>query len=100
MANNKYTFNKFITETVPTFLLGGITTLLLLGLLYGCTEPPKPTFIKKVTVVKVDQWRAPNTLQEYEVKWKVILSDGNTATLSTRPKVGDTITYRYYSIKK
>lgn len=100
MANSKYTFNKFITETVPTFLLGGITTLLLLGLLYGCSEPPKPTFIKKVTIVKVEQWRAPNTLQEYEVKWKVTLSDGNKAILSTRPALGDTITYRYYSIKK
>lgn len=88
-----------MTETLPTFVLGGIVMLLVLGLLYGCSGPGEPTFTKKVVVVKVEQWRAPNTLQEYEVKWKVQLSDGHTATMATRPEIGDTIIYRYYSSK-
>jgi len=89
--------NKFITKTLPTFLLGVTITVLILSLLAGCTDMPEPKYIKKVVVVSVKKYRAPNTLQEYEVKWKVKLSDSNTITVSRRPEIGDTITYLYYS---
>jgi hypothetical protein len=97
MDDEKFSFNKFIGVTLPAFLLGVISTLLALSLLTGCSEPTEPTFIKKVTVVKVVKYREPNTLQEYEVKWKVTLSDSHTVTLQRPPAIGDTITYRYYS---
>ena len=97
MEYEKYTFHKFITETLPTFLLGVIVTLLALSLLSSCSERPEPKYHKKVVVVSVKQYREPNTLQEYEVKWKVKLSDSNVITVGRRPAIGDTITYRYYS---
>ncbi len=97
MENENYTFHKFITHTFPSFLLGVIMTLFVLSLLASCGERPTPTYIKKVVVVKVKKYREPNTLQEYEVKWKVTLSDSNTITTKVCPEVGDTITYRYYS---
>jgi len=100
MDNEKYTFNKFISETAPTFLLGAISMLLLLVAMYGCSQPLEPTIIKKVVVVDVKQYREPNSLQDYEVKWKVTLSDGHKTTMLKKPNIGDTITYRYYSIKK
>ena len=100
MSEPKYTFNDFIAKTVPTFLLGVITTLLALSLLTGCGEPPQPTYTKKVTIIKIEKYREPNTLQEYEVKWKATLSDGNTVKFTSIPTLGDTIIYRYYSSKK
>lgn len=99
MHEPKYTFNDFIAKTLPTFLLGVISTLLALSLLAGCGDPGEPAYIKKVTIVKVESYRAPNSLQDYEVKWKATLSDGSKVTYTSMPTVGDTIIYRYYSRK-
>jgi hypothetical protein len=100
MREPRYTVNDFISKTVPTFLLGVITTLLTLSLLASCTEPTQPKYTKKVTIIKIEKYREPNTLQEYEVKWKATMSDGKTIKFNQLPQLGDTIIYRYYSSKK
>jgi len=89
-----------MTETLPTFLLGAISMLLLLTFFTSCSEKREPTFTKKVVVVSIESYREPNTLQDYEQKWKVTLSDSHVIKVQRRPNIGDTITYRYYSIKK
>jgi hypothetical protein len=100
MITVEYASKGFIAKILLSFLLGVISTLFVLSLLTSCSEPPQPAYTKKVVIVKIDQYREINTLQEYQIKWKATLSDGNVIVYTRLPIIGDTITYRYYSIKK
>jgi len=71
--------------------------LAIVALFASCTTKQKPTHTKKVTVVAIEAFRPPNTLQEYEVKYKVKLSDSSAITLTRAPRIGDTFEYRYFS---
>ena len=61
----------------------------------SCANQEMQYIEKKVTVVRVWEYRIPNSLQDYEPHWRAKLSDSSIITFNKKPLVGDTITYKY-----
>jgi hypothetical protein len=64
-------------------------------LIASCTTKDLRYREKKVTIIRIWPYRAPNSLQDYEPLWKAKLSDSAVLTLRTKPAIGDTITYKF-----
>ena len=73
--------------------------ILLIGLV-GCTGTVTKDKQEAHVIVKV--WWVPpvNVHQEMSPRYKALLSNGDTVPCSPQARIGDTVYYKYYKVKK